>query len=80
MKNAFFAELKELLTKYNAMIEFTVDEDSDISGVYGEEMSVYFENSKTSKTITKGWDVSGTDLWNNKGDLKKWQRGKKIKK
>jgi len=44
------------------MIEFTVDEDSDISGVYGEEMSVYFENSKTSKTITKGWDVSGTDL------------------
>jgi len=62
MKNAFFAELKELLTKYNAMIEFTVDEDSDISGVYGEEMSVYFENSKTSKTITKGWDVSGTDL------------------
>lgn len=40
-------ELKGLLEKYKATIAFTCDSCSDWSGIYGESMEIYFQESGT---------------------------------
>ena len=45
----FKKELKELLTKYNASIDFACDDCSDWHGITGERMTVSFRQGKTFK-------------------------------
>jgi len=43
----FKKELKALLTKYNASIDFTADSCSDWHGITGEKMVVSFREGKS---------------------------------
>jgi len=45
----FKKELKALLTKYNASIDFSCDDCSDWHGITGEKMVVSFRKGKTFK-------------------------------
>lgn len=62
---SFKKELKELLIKYNATIEFSVGEGSDTHGLYGEKIEVGLK-THTSKyeyfTLSEGWCVGKSDL------------------
>jgi hypothetical protein len=62
MENEFKKELKALLEKYNAAINFNVGGDSDTYGLYDEEMAVYFFDTKKSFKLSNGWGISKTDL------------------
>lgn len=46
----FIIELKTLLKKYNASIEFMLDDCSDLYGISGEEMSIQI-NDKEILTV-----------------------------
>ena len=66
-QKAFKAELKELLKKYNALIGFSVSDNSDTYGLNDEKIVVEFRPSATNEkcTITKlssGYWVSKQDL------------------
>ena len=63
----FKKELKELLTKYNASIDFTADDGSDWHGITGEKMVVSFRQDKSCKykdyTLADGQSyVEASDL------------------
>jgi hypothetical protein len=56
----FKKELKELLAKYNASIDWDCGDGSDTYGIYGETMSIDVDG-KTEK-ICDGWSIESADL------------------
>ena len=64
--NQFKKELKQLLTKYNATIGFSVDECSDTHGLYGDNLFVSFENVENtnykSHVLTDYWTLDKNDF------------------
>lgn len=58
----FKQELKELLEKYDATLEFSCSACSDLHGVYEEEMVVYFNKERTEYTLSQGYNVEPSDL------------------
>jgi len=56
----FLEELKALLKKYNASINFCVSDGSDTYGLHNERLEITVDN----KTIHKvqGWGLDSTDL------------------
>lgn len=62
----FTTELKALLIKYNASIDFDCSDCSDLHGVYGEKVVASFREGNTYKytevELSKGWSVSSEDL------------------
>ncbi len=67
----FKKELKELLSKYDAHIGFSVGESSDTHGLYNEQIEVSFQELQEGarfKTVTQtvvladGWGVDKSDL------------------
>lgn len=58
----FCLELKALLEKYNASIEFEVGSGSDTHGLYDEKMVAYFKTTDSLKHLSNGWGVSKNDL------------------
>ena len=62
----FRAELKDLLTKYNASICFSVGSCSDTHGLYDEKMVVCHTVPGTFKDIdlleVDGWGISAGDI------------------
>jgi len=62
--NSFAADLKALLEKHNAEISFNVGDSSDTYGIYGEYISVDFNEDNTTSALTNegSWAVSSSDL------------------
>lgn len=60
--NEFKKELKELLEKYNARIDWNCADCSDLHGVTGESMGVYFMDTGKSKQLCEGSSVDAYDL------------------
>jgi hypothetical protein len=62
----FRAELKALLTKYNATISFSVGSCSDTHGLYDEKMVISHTVPGTFKDIdileVDGWGISAGDI------------------
>jgi hypothetical protein len=56
----FKKELREVLEKYNATIEFACGQGSDTHGLYSEEMLVCF--NKKDYSLSKGWVIYAEDL------------------
>lgn len=50
----FLDELKALLWKYNACIQWTCDESSDTYGITGEKMVLYYSEDGIKKT----WEIN----------------------
>jgi hypothetical protein len=59
---SFKQELRDLLEKYNANIEFSCSNCSDLYGVYDAEMVVYFNQERTQHVLSTGYDVGQSDL------------------
>jgi hypothetical protein len=63
---SFRAELKALLEKYNASINFSVGSCSDTHGLYDEQMIICHTIPGTYKDIdlvvVDGWGISAYDL------------------
>ncbi len=62
MEENFKKELKALLTKYNAVLSLDYDPGSDIYGMHGERMAVYFRDEKKSIDLTDGYSLDASDL------------------
>ena len=60
----FKKELKALLEKYNARIEFTCADSSDLHGVYSEKIVVTMPRGekRLSHTLNNGYGVSSYNL------------------
>lgn len=70
-KKAFKQELRELLLKYKATIQFNVGEGSDTYGLHGEHMAIYADgevlpgNKWPAKELifsTNDWYIDANDL------------------
>jgi hypothetical protein len=59
---SFKNELKDLLHKYNASIDFSCSACSDLHGVYDAKMVVYFNQERTEHILSSGYDVGQYDL------------------
>jgi len=67
MREEFLKELKELMTKYNVSIGFSVGECSDTHGLYDEKILIDHRPDKNSfKEVTwlktPGWWLSANDI------------------
>jgi len=63
--DSFKSELKALLEKYDATIDFDVDEGSDTHGIYGGNFSVSFNSDGKSVNLSKhegSWALTQGDL------------------
>lgn len=60
----FRKELKELLKKYNASIDFSCSDCSDTHGIYGAKLEVCFQlsNNTTVFDLCNGWSVDKHDF------------------
>lgn len=58
--NEFLKELKELLAKHNASIEFSVGEGSDTYGLHGEKMTATI--GEKTVTLSDEWWVTSSDI------------------
>jgi hypothetical protein len=58
----FKKELKDLLNRYNASIEFGCSDCSDLHGVYDAKMVVHFNQERTEHILSSGYDVGQYDL------------------
>jgi hypothetical protein len=66
MVKEFKRELKDLLTRYNAMICFNVGDGSDTYGLYNERMTIEHrvENTFEYKPLVEvsGWGIDKSDI------------------
>lgn len=65
LTDLFVKDLRELLTKYNASIGFSVSSCSDTHGLHDEKIIVDFDDSKVGLIESKladGWSVTKSDL------------------
>lgn len=69
-KQALLAELKAVLTKYNACLSAEVGEFADTHGLYGQCLNIHIRNPKgfhdTEVLSIEGWEMSAKEL---PGDL-----------
>lgn len=61
-KGNFLLELKELLSKYDATIGFTVSSDSDTYGLYEEAMII--KSGGANVLRVEGWAFDANDINN----------------
>ena len=59
-KIEFLKELKDLLIKYNATIEFDCGDFSDLDGLYDEKIIARIDNEKIQ--LANGYEADADDL------------------
>lgn len=64
-KQEFLKELKELLKKYDVIIEADEDYAGDTHGRYGEHIHFLHEKTRTSFGRVNGWCLAYTDIKEN---------------
>lgn len=58
----FKKELKDLLAKYDACIQFTCDDSSDTHGLYGDRLVINFQGERKEVFRSDGWHIQASDL------------------
>ena len=59
--NDFKKDLRDLLTKYDASIDFDCDDCSDTYGITGDHLGVCFDGQNVIK-LNSGWSIDASDL------------------
>jgi len=60
MANDFITELKDLLKKHNAQIDFECSDGSDTHGIHDANLSIYVDRKRVAKVI--GWSLDASEL------------------